>query len=56
LNEGVETHENMNGEIDKGFILSIEGIVFLNYESIGLTNRPDFTKESFSLTSDIKKI
>ncbi|MCK4865839.1 MAG: DUF2141 domain-containing protein [Gammaproteobacteria bacterium] len=47
--------ENMNGEIDKGFILPIEGIGFSNYESIGLTNRPDFTKASFSLTSDIKK-
>ena len=47
--------ENMNGEIDKGFILPIEGIGFSNYDSIGLTNRPGFTKASFSLTSSIKK-
>ncbi len=47
--------ENMNGEIDKGFILPIEGIGFSNYDSIGLTNRPGFTKASFNLTSDIIK-
>ncbi len=47
--------ENMNGEVDKGFILPIEGIGFSNYDSIGLMNRPGFTKASFNLTSNIKK-
>ena len=41
--------ENENGEIDKGFILPIEGIGFSNYQSIGLTNRPNFSKASFEL-------
>jgi uncharacterized protein (DUF2141 family) len=44
--------ENKNGKIDKGFILPIEGVGFSNYESIGLTNRPKFSKASFQLTSD----
>ncbi len=39
--------ENENGEIDKGFILPIEGIGFSNFQSIGLTNRPSFSKASF---------
>lgn len=46
--------ENENGEIDKGFILPIEGIGFSNYQSIGLTNRPNFSKASFELNSDKK--
>lgn len=46
--------ENENGEIDKGFILPIEGIGFSNYQSIGLTNRPNFSKASFTLDSDKK--
>jgi uncharacterized protein (DUF2141 family) len=41
--------ENMNGKIDKGFILPIEGIVFSNFESIGFSNRPNFSKASFEL-------
>lgn len=41
--------ENENGEIDKGFILPIEGIGFSNYKSVGLTNRPNFSKASFEL-------
>lgn len=41
--------ENKNGKIDKGFILPIEGIGFSNYQSIGLTNRPNFSKASFEL-------
>jgi len=44
--------ENENGKIDKGFILPIEGIGFSNYESIGLSNRPNFSKASFELDSD----
>lgn len=46
--------ENENGEIDKGFILPIEGVGFSNYESIGLTNRPNFSKASFELSGDKK--
>lgn len=46
--------ENENGEIDKGFILPIEGIGFSNYQSIGLTNRPNFTKASFMVDGDKK--
>mgnify|MGYP000903290086 CR=1 FL=1 len=41
--------ENENGKIDKGFILPIEGVGFSNYQSIGLTNRPNFSKASFEL-------
>ena len=46
--------ENENGEIDKGFVLPIEGVGFSNYQSIGLTNRPNFSKASFELKSDRK--
>ncbi|MBL7896641.1 MAG: DUF2141 domain-containing protein [Bacteroidia bacterium] len=46
--------ENENGEIDKGFILPIEGVGFSNYQSIGLTNRPNFSKASFTLDRDKK--
>jgi len=45
--------ENENGKIDKGFIFPIEGIGFSNYHSIGLSNRPNFTKASFNLKEDI---
>lgn len=44
--------ENENGKIDKGFILPIEGIGFSNYQSIGLTNRPSFSKASFMLNEN----
>jgi len=47
--------ENENGKIDKGFILPIEGIGFSNYESIGLSNRPKFSKASFELDSEMTK-
>ena len=47
--------ENENGKIDKGFILPKEGIGFSNYESIGLTNRPKFSKASFRLNCDSTK-
>ncbi len=46
--------ENEDGKIDKGFFLPIEGVGFSNYKSIGLTNRPNFSKASFELTSDKK--
>lgn len=45
--------ENENGKIDKGFILPIEGIGFSNFQSIGLTNRPNFTKASFDLIKNM---
>ena len=44
--------ENKNGKIDKKFIMPIEGIGFSNYTSIGLTNKPKFSKASFELDSD----
>lgn len=44
--------ENKNGEIDKGFILPIEGIGFSNFESIAITNRPNFSKASFELNEN----
>ena len=44
--------ENKNGKIDKGLILPKEGIGFSNYQSIGLTNRPNFKKASFDLFQD----
>ena len=46
--------ENNDGKIKKGLILPKEGIGFSNYQSIGLSNRPKFTKASFNLQSNIK--
>ena len=49
--------ENMDGKIDKGFVLPIEGIGFTNYTSIGLGNRPNFLRASFNMmTNEIKII
>lgn len=45
--------ENENGKIDKKFILPTEGIGFSNYSNIGLSNRPNFSKASFELDSDV---
>lgn len=44
--------ENSNGKVDKGFLLPKEGIGFSNYQSIGLKNRPNFSKASFLLNAD----
>lgn len=44
--------EDENGKIKKGFFLPVEGVGFSNYESIGLSNRPKFSKASFLLNSD----
>jgi uncharacterized protein (DUF2141 family) len=44
--------EDKDGEIDKGFVLPIEGIGFSNIQKIGLGNRPNFEKASFLLNSD----
>ena len=49
--------ENENGKIDKGFFLPVEGVGFSNYESIGLSNRPKFSKASFQLNENsIKQV
>lgn len=50
--------ENKNGKIDKKFMLPIpkEGIGFSNYESIGLSNRPNFPKASFLVKSNMEKV
>ncbi len=47
--------ENQNGQIDKGFMLPIEGVGFTNYQSIGLGNQPNFSKASFELKTDLTK-
>ena len=44
--------ENENGQIDRRFLLPKEGIGFSNYESIGITNKPTFSKASFELKGD----
>ena len=44
--------ENNNGKIDKGLLLPKEGIGFSNYQSIGLRNRPNFSKASFEINTD----
>jgi uncharacterized protein (DUF2141 family) len=46
--------ENKNGEIDKNFILPIEGIGFSNYSSIGFSNKPNFSKASFELNANME--
>lgn len=47
--------ENKNGKIDKKFMLPLpsEGIGFSNYKSIGLSNRPKFSKASFEVKNNI---
>ena len=44
--------ENNNSMIDKGLLLPKEGIGFSNYQTIGLRNRPNFSKASFELNAD----
>ena len=44
--------ENNDGKIKKGLILPKEGIGFSNYQSIGVSNKPSFSKASFNLQSD----
>jgi len=44
--------EDNDGKIKKGIILPKEGVGFSNYQSIGITNRPKFSKASFDLNSD----
>ena len=49
---GIIHDENENGKIDKGFLLPKEGIGFSNYDSIGLSHKPNFKDASFKLDSD----
>ena len=46
--------EDNNGKIKKGFLLPKEGIGFSNYQSIGIGNKPKFSKASFMLKDDLK--
>ena len=48
--------ENKNGKIDKRFVIPKEGIGFSNYETIGLSNRPKFSKASFKVNSNMTKV
>ena len=47
--------EDEDGEIDKGWILPVEGIGFSNFNSIGFSNRPNFKKAKFTLDSHTVK-
>jgi uncharacterized protein (DUF2141 family) len=44
--------ENNDGKIKKGIILPREGIGFSNFQSIGFSNRPTFSKASFNVQND----
>ena len=44
--------ENNDGRIKKGIILPKEGIGFSNYRSIGISNKPKFTKAAFELAGN----
>ena len=46
--------ENNDGKIKRGIILPKEGIGFSNFQSIGISNRPSFSKASFSVLGDKK--
>jgi len=46
--------EDNDGKIKKGFVLPKEGIGFSNYQSIGIGNKPKFSKAAFLLKSDLK--
>lgn len=46
--------ENNDGKIKKGLIMPVEGIGFSNYNSVGLSNKPSFSKASFDVLSDKK--
>lgn len=45
--------ENSNGKIDKGFFIPKEGLGFSNYQSISLSNRPNYEKASFYLNKNL---
>jgi len=44
--------ENNDGKIKRGIILPKEGIGFSNFQSIGISNRPSFSKASFNVLTD----
>jgi len=44
--------EDNDGEIKKGIILPKEGIGFSNFQSIGFSNRPTFSKAAFNVTNN----
>lgn len=44
--------ENNNGKIDKVLLKPKEGIGFSNFQSISLTNQPNFRKASFELITN----
>lgn len=46
--------ENNDEKIKRGIILPKEGIGFSNFQSIGISNRPTFSKASFSVLGDKK--
>lgn len=46
--------EDNDGKIKKGILFPKEGIGFSNYQTIGVSNRPKFSKASFNLLSDKK--
>ena len=46
--------EDNDGKIKKGIILPKEGVGFSNFQSIGFSNRPTFSKASFSVLNDKK--
>ena len=45
--------EDMDGKLDKGFLLPLEGVGISNYQTIGLGNKPNFRGASFPLESDL---
>jgi uncharacterized protein (DUF2141 family) len=45
--------ENNNGVIDMGFMFPKEGVGFTNFEKLNLMNRPNFSKASFELKSNM---
>jgi len=44
--------ENNDGKIKKGIILPKEGIGFSNFQSIGISNKPTFSKAAFNVTNN----
>lgn len=44
--------ENMDGKIEKGWVLPTEGVGFSNFNKIGLGNKPCFSKACFDLETN----
>jgi uncharacterized protein (DUF2141 family) len=47
--------QDMNGKVKKGWILTIDGIGFTNYSSIGLGNQPNFGDARFTVDTNCYK-